>query len=67
MKICGPAKMRCSFKAENDLFLTGESDSCNCLPSCATITYDVESNQVDYDLLSAMTRSIYKESYDSMK
>lgn len=67
MNICGPARIRCAFQAENDLFLTGAADICNCLPACATVTYDVESYQVDYELIRAIDSSKYGRSYDSEK
>lgn len=67
MQICGPAKMRCTYQAENDLFLTEARDVCNCLPSCATVTYEVEPNQVNYDLLRAMSLSKHQTQYDSEK
>ncbi|XP_055306473.1 pickpocket protein 28-like [Sitodiplosis mosellana] len=63
-KICGPAKMRCLNQADNKMFQSGYFDACNCLPSCITISYDVDASQAEYDLLSSWPRSKFQQSFD---
>lgn len=61
MKICGTRRQLCLVNAGNGLYLSGAIEKCNCLPSCTTLTYDVESNLVGYDFLQAWSKSKFPQ------
>ncbi|XP_031638903.1 pickpocket protein 28-like [Contarinia nasturtii] len=56
-KICGAAKFVCSSQADSNVYRSGAFDKCKCLPGCTSISYDAETTQVDYDLVSFYSRS----------
>lgn len=54
--ICGTAKLMCTIESSQKMvkkrFLENLKDTgagCNCLPSCTTISYDIETSQANYD------------------
>lgn len=72
--VCGPAKISCYNKAEDELlqdeFKEGLKTSkenyrgetkCNCLPACTTIAYDAEISQAEYDFRSQFRAYGYNE------
>lgn len=61
MKMCGTRRLLCLANAENGLYLTGAIEKCNCLPSCSTLTYDIEPNLVEYDFLKAWSKSKFPQ------
>lgn len=61
MKTCGTRRQLCLVNAENGLYLSGAIEKCNCLPSCTTLTYDVEPNLVAYDFLKAWSKSKFPQ------
>lgn len=66
-EICGAAKIACYNEAEDKLskkhFIEGlkndnlvaAHDSCNCLPSCTSITYDAEISQTSFNWVALFT------------
>lgn len=56
-KICGPAKLECSMKADSKVFQSENFTMCNCLPSCSTLSYDVVVTQANYDLVESYSLS----------
>lgn len=67
IKICGPAKIRCCNQAENMVYVSGNFDACNCLPSCTTVSYDVDTSQAEYDLLKSWSKSKFHQIFDFQK
>lgn len=63
--ICGPAKFECYSKAKNDIFQNGVFQKCQCLPSCNSLSYTVDTSTADYDLVAASSKSLIK--YDLSK
>lgn len=49
------------------MYLTGNFDACNCLPSCTTISYDVDTSQAEYDLLKSWSKSKFQQIFDFEK
>lgn len=67
MKVCGTMRQECLMNSENDLYLTGAVEKCNCLPSCTTLTYDIEPNLVEYKFLKAWSQTKFPQSFDYEK
>ncbi|XP_050421985.1 pickpocket protein 28-like [Adelges cooleyi] len=45
--VCGPSKVKCMDRARERIRSLGLSKSCNCLPACTKIDYDVELSTYD--------------------
>lgn len=67
MKICGIRRLKCLSNAESELFVTDAIEKCNCLPSCTTLTYDIEPNLVEYDFLEAWSKSKFPQPQEFSK
>lgn len=66
-KVCGPGKMQCYRMAENEFYIGEYRVGCNCLPSCTTLTYQGYQTTSDYDLVSTISKSIFRKDFNLEK